>query len=97
MDVCPACKSDTFSKGRMQKTLEGSSLETIRQMVAAGSGVTVLPSTSLINIDEKNSLVEYRPFSRPVPKREVILAYRDTYPGKKLIRLIQETVNKCDF
>jgi len=97
MDVCPACKGDTFSKDRMQKTLEGSSLETIRQMVAAGSGVTVLPSTSLINIDEKNSLVEYRPFSRPVPKREVILAYRDTYPGKKLIRLIQETVNKCDF
>jgi LysR family transcriptional regulator, hydrogen peroxide-inducible genes activator len=97
MDVCPACKGDTFSKGKMQKTLEGSSLETIRQMVAAGSGVTVLPSTSLINIDEKNSLVEYRPFSRPVPKREVILAYRDTYPGKKLIRLIQETVNKCDF
>lgn len=97
MDVCPACKGDIFSKDTMQKTLEGSSLETIRQMVAAGSGVTVLPSTSLLNIDEKNSLVEYRPFSRPVPKREVILAYRDTYPGKKLIRLMQETVNKCDL
>ena len=97
MDVCPACKGDIFSKSRIQKTLEGSSLETIRSMVAAGSGVTVLPSTSMLNVDEKSSIVEYRPFARPIPKREVVLAYRESYPGKKLIRLIQDAVNKCNL
>ncbi|NNE38852.1 MAG: LysR family transcriptional regulator, partial [Gammaproteobacteria bacterium] len=30
MDVCPACKGEVFSKSTIQKTLEGSSLETIR-------------------------------------------------------------------
>ena len=97
MDVCPSCKGDVFSRERIQQTLEGSSLETIRQMVATGSGVTILPSTSVPIRNEKNALVEYRPFSRPVPKREVILAYRDSFPGKKLIKLITDTVNKCDL
>ncbi|MGK0298098.1 MAG: LysR family hydrogen peroxide-inducible transcriptional activator [Gammaproteobacteria bacterium] len=97
MDVCPACKGELFSKAKIQQTLEGSSLETIRQMVATGSGVTILPGSSVPNPIEKNSLVEYRPFSRPVPKREVILAYRDTYPGKKLIKLISETINNCEL
>lgn len=95
MDVCPACKGEVFSKAKIQQTLEGSSLETIRQMVATGSGVTILPGSSIFDPIEKNSLVEYRPFSRPVPKREVILAYRDTYPGKKLISLISETISNC--
>ena len=36
MDVCPACKSDIFSKDKIQQTLEGSSIETIKQMVATG-------------------------------------------------------------
>ncbi len=97
MDVCPACKGDIFSKSRIQKTLEGSSLETIRSMVAAGSGVTVLPSTSMLNVDEKNSHVEYRPFARPVPKRDVVLAYRESYPGKKLTRLIHDVINQCEL
>jgi LysR family transcriptional regulator, hydrogen peroxide-inducible genes activator len=95
MDACPACKGDVFTKTEIQKTLEGSSLETIRQMVATGSGVTVLPASSISETNDKNSLVEYRPFSRPVPKRDVVLAYRNTYPGKKLTHLMMEMVNNC--
>lgn len=95
MDVCPACKGEVFSKTRIQKTLEGSSLETIRQMVAAGSGVTILPSSSVSELKDKNSLVEYRNFSRPVPKREVVLAYRESFPGKKLITLVSDSMKHC--
>jgi LysR family hydrogen peroxide-inducible transcriptional activator len=97
MAACPACKSDIFTKNKIQKTLEGSSIETIRQMVASGSGVTVLPNTSVKDNEEVNSLLEYRPFSRPAPKREIALAYRESYPRKKLIGLITETIQKCNF
>jgi len=98
MEVCPACKSDTFSKDKIQKTLEGSSLETIRQMVAAGSGVTVLPSTSVVmEARDVDTLLEYRPFARPVPEREVALAYRQTYPRKKLIEMLIDTIRDCDL
>lgn len=97
MEVCPACKSDTFSKDNIQKTLEGSSLETIRQMVAAGSGVTVLPSSSIMEKQDVDSLLEYRPFTRPVPEREVALAYRQTYPRKKVIETLIESIRECDL
>ncbi|MEX2524125.1 MAG: LysR substrate-binding domain-containing protein [Gammaproteobacteria bacterium] len=97
MEVCPACKSDTFSKDRIQKTLEGSSLETIRQMVAAGSGVTVLPGSSIIDKQEVDSLLDYRPFARPVPEREVALAYRQSYPRKKVVEVMTNAIRECDF
>jgi LysR family hydrogen peroxide-inducible transcriptional activator len=97
MEACPNCRNDIFSKDQIQKTLEGSSIETIRQMVAAGSGVTILPNASAMDNDEVNSLLEYRPFSRPSPKREVALAYRESYPRKKLIDLIIDVIGKCDF
>jgi len=97
MEACPACRADVFTKNRIQKTLEGSSIETIRQMVMAGSGVTVLPNSSISKHDEDNKLLEYRPFTRPVPKREVALAYRESYPRKKLIGLVTDTIARCEF
>ena len=97
MEACPACRSDVFTHNSIQQTLEGSSIETIRQMVMAGSGVTVLPNSSIIVSKNENSMLEYRPFSTPVPKREVALAYRESYPRKKLIQLMMGIIGKCEF
>ena len=95
MEACPACKSETFSRNTIQKTLEGSSIETIRQMVAAGSGVTVLPSTSVTDEQGVNSLLTFRPFTRPVPEREIAIAFRNSYPRQKLIELLREVIVSC--
>jgi len=95
MEACPACKSDTFSKNTIQKTLEGSSIETIRQMVAAGSGVTILPGTSVSTDMGVNKLLAFRPFTKPVPEREVAIAYRNSYPRQKLIRLLSAAISGC--
>ncbi len=97
MDACPACKGDIFSKDKIQKTLEGSSIETIKQMVAAGSGVTVLPSTAIREQDGLGKLVEYRPFAKPVPKRDIALAWRNTYPKKQLVQLVSRIIRQCDI
>lgn len=96
MEVCPACKSDTFSRNSLQKTLEGSSIDTIRQMVAAGSGVTILPRTS---IDERygvNKLLDFRPFARPVPEREIAIAFRNSYPRSTLISLLSDVISDME-
>ena len=95
MEACPACKSETFSRNTIQKTLEGSSIETIRQMVAAGSGVTVLPSTSISDEQGVNNLLTFRPFTRPVPEREIAIAFRNSYPRQKLIELLREVIISC--
>lgn len=97
MDACPACKGDIFSRDKIQKTLEGSSIETIKQMVAAGSGVTVLPSTAIREQDGLGSLVEYRPFAKPVPERDIALVWRNTYPKKQLAQLVSRIIRQCDI
>ena len=97
MDACPACKSDTFSRDKMQKTLEGSSIDTIKQMVAAGSGVTILPSTAVREQDGLGRLVVYRPFAKPAPERDIALAWRNTYPKKQLAELVSRVIRQCDI
>ena len=97
MDACPACKGDTFSKDKIQKTLEGSSIETIKQMVAAGSGITILPSTAIRKNDGLGQMADYRPFARPVPERDVALAWRNTYPKLQLAQLLSRLIRQCDL
>lgn len=95
LEACPACRGESFSRSGIQKTLEGSSIETIRQMVAGGAGVTVLPATSIDNAGGVDKLLTYRPFAAPVPQREVALAYRTSFPRPKLVDLLVETVAAC--
>lgn len=97
MDACPACKRDVFSKDKIQKTLEGSSIETIKQMVAAGMGVTVIPATAAREHGGVSGLIDYRPFAKPAPEREVVLAWRASYPGKELAQLVCRLVKQCDL
>lgn len=97
VEACPACRGDAFSGKQLQKTLESSSLETIRQMVAAGSGVTVLPATSVQGRTGLDRRLEFRPFARPVPKREVHLAWRSGYPRDRLVALVRKSVAACEL
>jgi LysR family hydrogen peroxide-inducible transcriptional activator len=97
VEACPACRGDAFSGKQLQKTLESSSLETIRQMVAAGSGVTVLPATSVQGRTGLDRRLEFRPFARPVPMREIRLAWRSAYPRDRLVALVRESVAACEL
>jgi LysR family hydrogen peroxide-inducible transcriptional activator len=47
LTVCPALNRTAASPGSLQQTLVSTSLETIRHMVASGTGITVLPITSV--------------------------------------------------
>ena len=75
--------------------LEGSSLETIRLMVASGMGVTVLPQTSINDYAYPKDLLGVRPFSEPVPRRTVALAWRKSFPRPEAVKVLAETVRSC--
>ncbi len=47
LEVCPELSRYSQASDGIQKTFEGSSLETIRHMVASGIGITVLPWTAM--------------------------------------------------
>lgn len=91
LEVCPQCRN----VGGLQRTLEGSSLETIRYMVATGLGVTILPSSAADGLQENNALVAVRPFADPEPTRRVALAWRVTYPRSGAIDVVRQAILEC--
>lgn len=92
IDSCPDCIS--AADPQMQKTLEGSSLETMRQMTASGVGITVLPCTSAGKGMDVNGLIKIKPFSDPVPNRKVILTWRNSFPREEAIKTINQAVQE---
>jgi LysR family hydrogen peroxide-inducible transcriptional activator len=89
IEACPNCMS---GDSELTRTLEGGSLETIRHMVAAGTGITVLPHTSMLHNQHHESLIETRPFTQPSPCRTVAIAWRKHYPRKEAIATIRDTI-----
>lgn len=84
-----------ISRDGLPETLEGSSLETIRYMVASGAGITVLPSSAADGLPEQGSLVAVRPFSAPEPTRRVALAWRVTFPRFAAIDVLRQAILDC--
>jgi LysR family hydrogen peroxide-inducible transcriptional activator len=91
LEVCPACLP---VKAGEAYQVEGGSLETIRHMVASGMGVTVLPCTAAGADRYSHRLLEIRRFAKPVPKREVVLAWRASFPRPKVIDALSDAFAK---
>jgi LysR family hydrogen peroxide-inducible transcriptional activator len=91
LDVCPESARFSSDFVGIQKTFEGSSLETIRHMVASGLGITVLPKMSLqSHLDNTNvNLIE---FKNPVPSRRVSLVWRKSFSRTKAIDKIHDLI-----
>ncbi len=94
LDACPACVQQVSQKGLTQ-TVEGTSLETIRHMVASGMGVTVLPATAAGADRYAQRLVSIRRFSPPEPQRIVALVWRTSFPRPKAIEALKSAVLSC--
>ncbi|EKD69965.1 MAG: hypothetical protein ACD_46C00687G0008 [uncultured bacterium] len=88
IDACPQCYARI---GEIQKTLEGTSLETLRHMVASGMGVTVLPS-SATQIQYYKSILCTKPFAGKVPQRRIALAWRVSFTRPKAIGALIEAL-----
>ena len=75
--------------------MEGSSIETIRHMVASGMGVTVLPCTAASGPGHYASkLTEIRSFAAP-PQRRVALAWRVSFPRPQAIEALRQAIRAC--
>ena len=97
LEVCPELSRFSAASDGIQRTFEGSSLETIRHMVAAGIGVTVLPVTAVPEQPPSNSLLRYLPFEGHVPERRVVLAWRRSFPRLAAIEALAQAVYECEL
>jgi LysR family hydrogen peroxide-inducible transcriptional activator len=93
LDVCPEYAQFSGNAEGMRKTFEGSSLETIKYMVAAGMGVTVVPQLSVPA--EPQTHIVYVPFVKPVPTRRVVLAWRRSFTRYEAIAALRNAIYAC--
>jgi LysR family transcriptional regulator, hydrogen peroxide-inducible genes activator len=92
VDLCPRCLRGTGAEGSPSSNLQGSSLETIRHMVASGMGVTILPCTAAGADRYAQRLLAVRRFAEPVPSRRVALAWRASFPRPQAIEALRRAV-----
>jgi LysR family hydrogen peroxide-inducible transcriptional activator len=94
LDICHTVRSR--DRSAVSRTVEGGSLETIRQMVAGGVGVTVLPATS-VSPGSNSELIRVLPFARPAPTRRVALAWRRSFPRPEAIEALRKSILSCNL
>ena len=95
LEVCPEFARFSSDAEGIRKSFEGSSLETIKHMVASGMGVTVVPALSVPK--EANGLVKYIPFAPPVPLRRVVLAWRRSFTRYEAIAALRNAIYACEL
>lgn len=95
LEVCPEMSRFSANREGIQKSFEGSSLETIRHMVAAGLGITLLPKSAVLEQGIDNDMVYTIPLEAPVPSREVVLVWRKSYTRQAAIDALCETIKAC--
>jgi LysR family hydrogen peroxide-inducible transcriptional activator len=95
LEVCPEFARFSSDAEGIRKSFEGSSLETIKHMVASGMGVTVVPQLSRPR--EPQSHVVYIPFEEPVPTRRVVLAWRRSFTRYEAIAALRNAVYACEL
>ncbi len=107
LEVCPEFARFSADAEGIRKSFEGSSLETIKHMVASGMGVTLVPRLSV----PKDALepkarrrkddpeyVKYIPFAEgDVPHRRVVLAWRRSFTRYEAIAALRNAIYACEL
>jgi LysR family hydrogen peroxide-inducible transcriptional activator len=111
LEVCPEFARFSSGAEGIRKSFEGSSLETIKHMVAAGMGVTLVPRLSVpaeafesakprrrAQTDAK--YVRYLPVENgdeSPPMRRVVLAWRRSFTRYEAIAALRNAVYACEL
>ncbi|MFA5531187.1 MAG: DNA-binding transcriptional regulator OxyR [Thiohalomonadaceae bacterium] len=85
LDVCLLAGASEF------RGFRGTSLETVRQMVAEGIGITLMPQLAAGN----EAGIRYLPFAEPVPTRRIGLLYRKGSYRHAAFQAIAEVVREA--
>jgi len=107
LEVCPEFARFSSSAEGISKSFEGSSLETIQHMVAAGMGITLVPRLGVPKESfavpgkkkraDRTAYVKYLPFDGHVPTRRVVLAWRRSFTRYEAIAALRNAVYACEL
>ena len=107
LEVCPEFARFSSNAEGIRKSFEGSSLETIKHMVAAGMGVTLVPRLSVPKdaLDaratkrkrDEEPFIKYLPFAGDPPTRRVVLAWRRSFTRYEAIAALRNAIYACEL
>jgi LysR family hydrogen peroxide-inducible transcriptional activator len=106
MEVCPEFAKFSSNVEGIRKSFEGSSLETIKHMVAAGMGVTLVPRLSVPKEafavkprprQDEEPFVKYLPFEGDPPLRRVVLVWRRSFTRYEAIAAMRNAIYACEL
>ncbi|MBA2652515.1 MAG: LysR family transcriptional regulator [Tatlockia sp.] len=80
-----------LAKGEVRADFTATSLETLRWMVQAGAGVTLLPALAIEDADAQNLLVI--PFEKPAPSRTIAIYWRPLTAKIVCIKAVAELIS----
>jgi LysR family hydrogen peroxide-inducible transcriptional activator len=93
LDAVPRLKAREAQGGKIRHNrVRGTTLETLRHMVATGVGVTILPQAAADLPLYASNLIVTRPFAEPAPKRTIVLAWRVSFPRHKAIDVLRRAI-----
>lgn len=93
--VLDLCAMASNKQGESPHVIEGSSLETIRHMVASGVGITVMPAAAVDSIPPDDPLLCVRRFGDPQPARRIGMVWRMTFPRDGAIDVVRGAMLDC--
>ena len=106
LEVCPEFARFSSNAEGIRRSFEGSSLETIKHMVAAGMGVTLVPRLSVpkeaLSVSprrkrDEDPYIKYLPFSGDAPTRRVVLAWRRSFTRYEAIAALRNAIYACEL
>lgn len=105
LEVCPEFARFSSNAEGIRKSFEGSSLETIKHMVAAGMGVTLVPRLSIPKSAlgtpkgkrQEDGFIKYLPFAGDPPTRRVVLVWRRSFTRYEAIAALRNAIYACEL
>jgi LysR family hydrogen peroxide-inducible transcriptional activator len=95
--LCQECFKDKAATDDIHNTFEGSSLETIRFMVAGGVGVTIVPRLAACADRYAQRLIAIKHFSGISPSRKIALAWRKNFTRMEAINVLAQCIRDCSL
>jgi len=84
-----------FAAGAIEdNSFKATSLETLRHMISAENGVTLLPQLA-IPLNRNQAGVKYIPFEPPVPSRQIVLLSRNNSARQACFDKLAEVINRA--
>lgn len=92
LEALPNLEHHSEQPASISTMTEGSSLETLRHMVASGLGITILPQSAAIGTQYAESTLVTRPFASPAPSRTTAIAWRVSFPRHQAVDALRKAI-----